>query len=151
MESIKIYVFIPPIKRLLYFYYRCFSSIPYLNYLWNPHRDTWYISTTLLWRSSSVVTPNLFLPLRDIIQNRNCKLNKMEFYVLLKYILFLFHHLKEVRLILTKEGSSKKSDFFTKFQWPLISVNIKKSSYQNYNYFTSYHPYYPCQHWLLPI
>ena len=72
----------------------------------------------------------------------------MEFYVLLKSILYPFSHWKWVWLVLTVEGSSKQSDFFTKVWWPLIHVNIKESSYQTYNYFTSYPLSYPCQHWI---
>ena len=70
----------------------------------------------------------------------------MEFYVVLKSILFPLSHWKWVRLVLMVEGISKRSDFFIRVQWPLIRVNIKKSRYQAYNYFTSYPLSYPCQH-----
>ena len=57
-----------------------------------------------------------------------------------KSILLLLPYCKCVLLVLMVEVSSKQSDFFTKVWWPLIRVNIKKSSYQTYNYFTSYPP-----------
>ena len=72
----------------------------------------------------------------------------MELYVLLKSILFPFSNWKWVRLVLVVEGSSKHSDFFIKFRWPLIRVIIKKSSYQTYNYFNSHPPSYPYKHGL---
>ena len=67
----------------------------------------------------------------------------MEFYVLLKYMLFPLSHWKWVQLFLMVEGSSKQSDLFIKVRWPLIHVNIKKSSYQIYNYCNSYPPLTP--------
>ena len=82
--------FSTPTKRLLYLYRHFLSSIPNLNYLWNSHRDSWYIRTTFLWRSFLVVTPTLWLPPRDMIQNRKYKLNNMGFYVLLRSVLFLY-------------------------------------------------------------
>ena len=67
---------IAPTNSFLYFYCHCFSSIPNLNYLWNSNRDTWYIGTTLFWRSSLVITPTILPPLRYIIQNRKGKIKQ---------------------------------------------------------------------------
>ena len=58
----------------------------------------------------------------------------MEFYVILKSILFPLSYWKWVQLVLTVEGSSKHYDFFIKVRWPLIRFNIKKSRHQTYNY-----------------
>ena len=51
MKLIKLSIFIPPKKCLLYSYRHNFYSISYLHCLLNSHRDAWCISTNFCRRS----------------------------------------------------------------------------------------------------
>ena len=140
MESIKVYEFLPHTKHLIYFY--CRSFLPSQNWiLFEIHTETLGTSELLSNGDPRWSSPLLFCFLPYIIY-RIERVNRIicSFMSFFKSILLLLPYCKCVLLVLMVEVSSKQSDFFTKVWWPLIRVNIKKSSYQTYNYFTSYPP-----------